>query len=69
MPHFPNSQELSDMHRPHMIPEEGSYGQIETENARIARLQIKTRRRRYLELHPEYFTDSSLELAGLSHLP
>ena len=30
----------------------------------IARIRIKNRRKRYLDLHPEYFS-SSLELAGL----
>lgn len=39
----------------------------ETARAREARIKIKTRRRRYLEMHPEYFKQSSLELAGRSH--
>ncbi|KAF1939854.1 hypothetical protein EJ02DRAFT_456521 [Clathrospora elynae] len=30
---------------------------------RAQRLQAKNRRKRYLEMHPEYFSDSSLELA------
>jgi len=30
---------------------------------RASRLATKNRRKRYLEVHPEYFTDSSLELA------
>ncbi|KAG8625244.1 hypothetical protein KVT40_006995 [Elsinoe batatas] len=35
----------------------------ESEDDRIQRLQIKTRRRRYLEIHPEYFKSGDLELA------
>ncbi|KAL6711645.1 hypothetical protein ACN47E_004579 [Coniothyrium glycines] len=31
--------------------------------AQAQRLQAKNRRKRYLEVHPEYFTDASLELA------
>jgi len=30
-----------------------------------ARIKIKNRRKHYLDLHPEYFSSSSLELAGL----
>ncbi|KAF2714446.1 hypothetical protein K504DRAFT_334450, partial [Pleomassaria siparia CBS 279.74] len=33
------------------------------EDERSSRLIAKNRRKRYLELHPDYFTDSSLELA------
>lgn len=33
------------------------------QEARAQRLQAKNRRKRYLEVHPEYFADSSLELA------
>ncbi|EUC42058.1 hypothetical protein COCMIDRAFT_29243 [Bipolaris oryzae ATCC 44560] len=33
------------------------------QDQRAQRLQAKNRRKRYLEVHPEYFTDSSLELA------
>jgi hypothetical protein len=35
----------------------------EQEEERISRLTAKNRRKRYLEVHPEYFSDSSLELA------
>ncbi|KAF2023499.1 hypothetical protein EK21DRAFT_80741 [Setomelanomma holmii] len=35
----------------------------EQEEERIGRLTAKNRRKRYLEMHPEYFSDSSLELA------
>jgi len=38
--------------------------QRETYEARLDRLRIKDRRRRYLQMHPEYFESSSLELAG-----
>jgi hypothetical protein len=30
-------------------------------------IRIKNRRKRYLDLHPEYFTSANLELAGLPH--
>lgn len=33
------------------------------QNERAQRLTAKNRRKRYLEVHPEYFSDSSLELA------
>ncbi|KAL8818199.1 MAG: hypothetical protein Q9191_007993 [Dirinaria sp. TL-2023a] len=33
--------------------------------AALARLRIKNRRKRYLDLHPDYFASPSLELAGL----
>ena len=32
---------------------------------RTSRLRVQNRRRRYLELHPEYFSGSNLEQAGL----
>ena len=35
----------------------------EQQGERAQRLQAKNRRKRYLEVHPEYFSDSSLELA------
>ncbi len=34
----------------------------------ISRIRIKNRRKRYLDLHPEYFTSANLELAGLPEL-
>ena len=55
MPHFPHDDPMA-------APEEH-----ESDEARTARLLIKTRRRRYLEKHPEYFDFCSLELAGLSN--
>jgi hypothetical protein len=36
---------------------------VRLEEERSHRLQAKNRRKRYLELHPDYFNDSSLELA------
>jgi hypothetical protein len=48
MPHFPSSQDTTSN-------EEGD---------REGRIRIRNRRKRYLDLHPEYFKDSSLELAG-----
>lgn len=35
----------------------------EQQKEKASRLLAKNRRKRYLELHPEYFDDSSLELA------
>jgi len=35
--------------------------------AALARIRTKNRRKRYLDLHPEYFS-SSLELAGLQNI-
>ena len=37
----------------------------EQQEERASRLITKNRRKRYLDLHPEYFDDSSLELADL----
>ena len=48
MPHFPSSQDTTS----------------NEEEDREDRIRIRNRRKRYLELHPEYFKDSSLELAG-----
>ena len=36
----------------------------ESSQARADRIRIKNRRRRYLELHPEYFHGTNLEHAG-----
>lgn len=30
----------------------------------LARIRVKNRRKRYLDIHPEYFTSPALELAG-----
>ncbi|KAG9532874.1 hypothetical protein KCU93_g519, partial [Aureobasidium melanogenum] len=49
MPHFPSANQSTD-------------GQ-ESDVARTARIRVKTRRRRYLEEHGEYFDSPSLELA------
>ncbi|KAF2114147.1 coiled-coil domain-containing protein-domain-containing protein [Lophiotrema nucula] len=38
--------------------------QLRNRNQHSPRLQAKNRRKRYLEVHPEYFEDSSLELAN-----
>ena len=32
--------------------------------AALARVRVKNRRKRYLDMHPEYFSSPSLELAG-----
>lgn len=38
----------------------------EHQDSRAQRLKVKNRRKRYLDLHPEYFDSAELELAGLS---
>lgn len=50
MPHFPSASQVIDRQ--------------ESDVARTARIRVKTRRRRYLEQHGEYFDSPSLELAG-----
>jgi hypothetical protein len=50
MPHFPSASQATD-------------GQ-ESDVARLLRIQVKTRRRRYLEQNGDYFDSPSLELAG-----
>lgn len=30
----------------------------------LVRIRVKNRRKRYLDIHPEYFTSPTLELAG-----
>lgn len=68
MPHFPQIQREPAAGSSHeMTMPKLAHAQESTE-ARAARLQIKTRRRRYLEMHPEYFQGSNLELAGPFHL-
>lgn len=65
MPHFPSAGQVG---APTMAGNPATALQIpahETEEAREARIQIKDRRRRYLDLHPEYFESPSLELAGV----
>lgn len=55
MPHFPEADEAASM--------SPTMSSRETDEAREARLQVKDRRRRYLELNPEYFQNEALELA------
>ncbi|KAL1296703.1 hypothetical protein AAFC00_000178 [Neodothiora populina] len=52
MPHFPKDTVSVSSDSRH-----------ESEEARTARLQVKTRRRKYLEKHAEYFDSATLELA------
>lgn len=62
MPHFPTK----DIEVPHSYADrEGS--QRGLERPQDNRVRIKNRRQRYLDLHPEYFKESSLELAGRQH--
>lgn len=37
---------------------------VENDEYRAYRIRVKNRRMKYLELHPEYFEDPELELAG-----
>ena len=48
MPHFPTDEK----------------GALRGLHDRNKHLRVKNRRKRYLDLHPEYFEQSSLELAG-----
>ena len=61
MPHFAESSSLrihnDGVSAPSITPRESS-------QARADRIRIKNRRRRYLELHPEYFHGTNLEHAG-----
>jgi len=69
MPWFPTQQqESSDEPMSQHLAHMAGGSRRESADARAARLQVKTRRRRYLELNPDYFDAPSLELAGGSHL-
>ena len=69
MPHFPES--LARISPTIAQPSNAAAREIlhEPDEARAARIRVKTRRRRYLELHPEYFDSENLELAGQTQLP
>lgn len=56
MPHFPSK------------PHDSSDEHVDAV-ARDRRIRIKNRRKRYLDLHPDYFKEPHLELAGriISH--
>ena len=56
MPHFPDEQREFDLAMRKKTDDE--------QDAREQRLRTKNRRKRYLDLHPEYFQQSHLELAG-----
>jgi len=57
MPRFPEMQDQT--------MSETTTDAKEEDDARAAqRIQVKNRRKRYLDLHPEYFTEPHLELAG-----
>lgn len=65
MPLFPGGQS-SALETQATQTAELSSNRGETQDERSARLQVKTRRRRYLEFHQKYYDDPALELAGLS---
>jgi hypothetical protein len=56
MPHIPSDDVV--------LTDVNANGGGEDVVAREHRIQIKNRRIRYLEIHPEYFKQPSLELAG-----
>jgi hypothetical protein len=78
MPHFPQpSQEVSDTTALPTRERESQHSDSDlrrpqppttndTNSAqRTSRLRVQNRRRRYLELNPDYFSGSNLEQAGL----
>jgi hypothetical protein len=78
MPHFPQpSQEVSEKTAPPTRERESEHSDDharrpqppttnDTTAQRTSRLRVQTRRRRYLELNPDYFSGSNLEQAGRS---
>ena len=63
MPLFPAETTIqqSDV----VVRPSGAEMEVDDEGAEHThRIRIKNRRKRYLDLHPEYFSDSNLELAG-----
>ena len=75
MPHFPQlSQELSETMTLPTRERESEHSNNsrspqppttnDTNAQRTSRLRVQNRRRRYLELNPEYFSGSNLEQAG-----
>lgn len=44
--------------------EDATATRMTTTSSRPTRTQIRNRRKRYLDLHPEYFKSENLELAG-----
>jgi hypothetical protein len=75
MPHFPQpSQEVSETMTLPTRERESEHGDsrrpqppsTNDNNAqRSSRLRVQNRRRRYLEMNPDYFSGSNLEQAGL----
>ncbi|KAM3416851.1 hypothetical protein BST61_g8441 [Cercospora zeina] len=74
MPHFPTEEEEEKPR--HSLPirsttkqdtsrtsSSSSRPEAQDEGATPSRIRIKNRRKRYLDLHPQYFTSSDLELA------
>lgn len=65
MPLFPE-QRIADHGA--VLPSQGLADELadteQDEKARARRILTKNRRKRYLDLHEEYFSDSNLELAG-----
>jgi hypothetical protein len=59
LPTRERENEHSDIHRPQPAATNDTNAQ------RTSRLRVQNRRRRYLELNPDYFSGSNLEQAGL----
>ena len=61
MPHFPESSDYDAT----MLRASTTTGmELDETAARTDRIRVKNRRKRYLDLHPEYFNEPHLELAG-----
>lgn len=60
MPHFPESPTQASLHTRDMASDTVSTQDVTQPD----RVRVKNRRMRYLALHPEYFEESHLEIAG-----
>jgi len=67
MPHFQSQASTSHADVSGQLDDMAKSPLQESPQAREARLKVKDRRRRYLETHPEYYKQPSLELAGRFH--
>lgn len=64
MPHFPAESTKLPI-RPDIDAKSALARRPSASTPQRNRIRIQNRRKRYLELHPEYFQDSTLELSGL----
>ena len=66
MPHFPSSDSAVASEALSMLSIKEQKERMSSANqGPPGRIRIKNRRKRYLDLHPEYFLSAELELAGL----